>query len=71
MTPSWESQVNDKTGIKTERVPDVELSTRSASAGVIQSDTHEDRLSEGAQRNIHLWMESGEKGWRKWEIKLK
>jgi len=40
--------------------PDVKLSTRSASAGVVQSDSHQDRLSQGAQRNIHL-----QTGWRK------
>lgn len=42
-----------------ELVPDVELSTWSAGAGVIQSDTHQDRLSEGAQRNIHLKTHKG------------
>lgn len=44
-----------------ERVPDVELSTWSAGAGVIQSNAHQDRLSEGAQRNIHLWTEREER----------
>lgn len=39
------------------RVPDVKLSARSSSAGVIQSDAHQDRLSEAAQRNIHLEMD--------------
>lgn len=34
--------------------PDVELSTRSSSAGVIQSDAHQDGRSQRAQRNIHL-----------------
>lgn len=39
---------------KKRKVPDVEFSTRPAGAGVIQSDAHQDGLSKGAQRNIHL-----------------
>lgn len=40
---------------KTEGAPDVELSTGSSGTGVIQSDAHEDGLSQRAEWNVHLW----------------